>query len=80
MWRGAIGLGLELKREAKEMTQEERIINHLMSGKSLTAAQAYDKFDCMRLAARIYNIRTAIKVKVQMLKLPNGKMVAQYRI
>jgi hypothetical protein len=62
------------------LTQQEQIINHLSEGKPLTAAYAYHKWKCMRLAARIYDIRTALKVKAERLKLPSGKTVAQYRI
>jgi hypothetical protein len=43
-------------------TQEDRIIDWLAAGHALTAAQAYAKFGCLRLAARIYDLRRVIKI------------------
>ncbi len=62
------------------MSQNQQILNHLQSGKKLTAIQALNKFDCFRLSARIgdikelgYNIQT-IPIK------KNGKRFAQYSL
>lgn len=39
------------------MTQRDQIWAHLESGKTLTPIQALDKFGCLRLAARIHELR-----------------------
>ena len=39
------------------MTQNEAILNHLKSGNSITPRDAYLKFACLRLAARIKDLR-----------------------
>lgn len=59
----------------------EQIVKHLLSGRSITALQALEKFQCMRLGARIYDLRQdgwdIIKTSKH---LPNGKIVAKYRL
>ena len=40
------------------MSQNTDILMHLKSGKTLTSLQALSLFNCMRLAARIENIRS----------------------
>lgn len=42
----------------KEITsQKQAIINHLMSGKSITALEAIQKYGCTRLATRIFELK-----------------------
>ena len=40
-----------------EKTQREAIATYLKSGKSLTALEALSKFGCMRLGARIWELK-----------------------
>ena len=40
------------------MTQTQRILIYLKSGKSLTPLEALKKFGCFRLAARISDLRS----------------------
>ena len=40
------------------MSQKEKILKHLLSGKSITPIQALNKFGCFRLGARIHNLRS----------------------
>ena len=40
------------------MTQAQRILIYLKTGKSLTPLEALKKFGCFRLAARISNLRS----------------------
>jgi hypothetical protein len=40
-------------------SQEDRILRHLERGRGLTALQALEKFGCMRLGARILDLRRA---------------------
>ena len=39
------------------MSQRDRILAHLKSGKPLTGLEALDRFGCFRLAARIGELR-----------------------
>ena len=39
------------------MSQNARILNHLKSGNKLTPLAALRQFGCLRLAARIYDLR-----------------------
>ena len=41
------------------MTQSDRILRHLEAGGSLTALGALERFGCLRLAARIADLRAA---------------------
>lgn len=66
-----------------KLSQEKKILAHLKSGRSLTALQALNKFQCLRLASRIYDINRKLypkKVKVTMIATPSGKTIAEYRI
>lgn len=40
------------------MTQTQRILIYLKTGKSLTPLEALQKFGCLRLAARISDLRS----------------------
>jgi hypothetical protein len=40
-----------------EKTQREQIVKYLLSGRSITALEALNKFGCMRLGARIYELK-----------------------
>ncbi len=62
------------------MSQNEAIIEHLLAGNSITSLEAYLKFKCLRLAARIAEIRQAIRIETTTVELPSGKRVAQYRL
>ena len=41
------------------MTQTEAIRKHLQAGKTITPLQALKRYDCLRLAARIADLRRA---------------------
>ena len=63
------------------MKQGEQILKHLRSGKHLTALEALQRFDCLRLAARVKDLRNeGHAITKQMVELPNGKRVAKYRM
>lgn len=38
-------------------TQNQRILDYLKEGKSITPLEALHRFDCFRLSARIHNLR-----------------------
>lgn len=62
------------------MSQNEKITQHLLKGKKLTALQALDKFGCFRLASRIREIRQGLPVKTEMIKTKSGARIARYSI
>ena len=62
------------------MSQKEEILNHLKSGKTLTALQAVEKFGCLRLGSRIHELkREGNKIKTELVTL-NKKNLAVYSI
>ena len=60
-------------------TQNGDIIDHLAKGKTLTAAQAYAKFGCLRLAARIAELRKVVHIETTLI-WQGSRHWAQYRI
>ena len=61
-------------------SQKEAILKHLKSGRILTALDALSKFDCMRLGARIYDLREeGHKIETNMVKISKTKKIAVYR-
>ena len=70
-----------LYSKLKTMTQKEKIKKHLMKGKSLTAIQALNLFNCFRLAARIADLRNeGMKIITENFTLKNGKNIAKYTL
>lgn len=62
-------------------SQREKILKWLLSGKTLTSLQAILRFGCLRLPARIYEIRDmGHNVDSKMVEKGFGKKVAEYRI
>ena len=39
------------------MTQSDQVMEYLLTGAELTPLEALDKFGCLRLAARIWDLR-----------------------
>jgi len=42
---------------ARKRTQNNKILQHLLNGHSITPIQALEKFGCFRLGARIFELR-----------------------
>lgn len=62
-------------------TQSEQILKHLRSGKHLTALEALNRFGCLRLAARIKDLKDdGHAIESERVELANGKKVASYRL
>lgn len=60
-------------------SQKNRIFNWLLTGKPLTALQALRMFGCMRLAARIDELRNDDKRDIKTIMVEkNGKRYAKY--
>lgn len=63
------------------MTQTEAIRAHLKRGRKITAVQALAEFGCLRLAARIDELRkSGESISVERVTTRSGKHVAQYRM
>lgn len=59
--------------------QNKKIESHLARGYRITAAQAYTKYGCLRLAARINDLRNmGCKIVTNMVN-KNGKRFAEYK-
>lgn len=60
-------------------TQTESILSDLEQGKRITPLDALEDYGCFRLGARIFNLRKdGHPIARDMIKLPNGKRVAEY--
>ena len=63
------------------MTQAQVILNYLSCGKTLTSMEAFHKFQVTRLPDRIRDLRAqGYTVFTEMIRLPSGKRVAEYRL
>ena len=61
------------------MSHESAILTHLKSGRPITALDALRLYGCMRLAARVYDLRDrGHDVVARTRHLKNGKKVAEY--
>ena len=59
--------------------QQERVLAWLRAGKTLTPMEALEHIGCMRLAARIYDLRKAgWPIVTEEHSLGNGRKVARY--
>ena len=59
--------------------QTKRIKAHLDSGESITALDAFEIFGCLRLAARMHELKeSGYPFMKHMVKLDNGRSVACY--
>lgn len=70
--------------EKTSQTQNGKILKALLNGERLTQLDAYTRFNCTRLGARIYDIKNMNeeyknKVVDRWVVLPNGKRVKEYR-
>lgn len=61
-------------------TQNAAILAHLEAGKPITPLQALERFNCLRLSARIYDLRCAGYPIESRRITRNGKSFAQYRM
>lgn len=71
--------------EKTSQTQNGKILKALLNGERLTQLDAYTRFNCTRLGARIFDIKNMNeeyknKVVDRWVVLPNGKRVKEYRL
>lgn len=60
-------------------SQNQLIKAHLESGQLITSYDALELYGCIRLAARIYELKqSGYAVDKETMELPNGKRVASY--
>ena len=63
------------------MTQRNDILTYLQSGRSLTPLEALDLFGCMRLGARIWDLKAeGYDIEARTLDIGKGKHVASYSL
>ena len=61
-------------------SQATRILGHLASGKAITPLQALSRFGCLRLGARVYELkRRGHRIATDIVS-KGGKRVAEYRL
>lgn len=65
------------------MRQNQRILKHLLSGRSITQLEAMNEYGIMRLGARVYElIQDGYPIQKQMINVKNRRgepcMVARY--
>ena len=63
-----------------ELTQNQKILDYLKSGKTLTPLLALEKFGCFRLSARIFNLRQEGNPIVTENVTRKGKTFAEYSL
>lgn len=63
-------------------SQNDMIKSYLLEGNSLTALEALVKFGCLRLSARIYDLRNrhGLPIISRKIILYNGRRVKEYFI
>lgn len=63
------------------ITQNQQIKAHLLSGRKLTSLEALHQFGCLRLSGRIHDLRKeGMKIQSETKTLDNKKRVAEYSI
>lgn len=62
------------------MSQSDAILNHLKSGKPITALEALNNYGCFRLAARVNDLREEGHHILTETVCRNGKAYAVYLI
>ena len=64
---------------APAVSQNDRILRHLRTGRGLTALQALNLFGCLRLAARINDLRRqGHQISSETVTREDGKRYAMY--
>ncbi|KKP28317.1 MAG: hypothetical protein UR18_C0006G0029 [Candidatus Nomurabacteria bacterium GW2011_GWE2_31_40] len=65
------------------MNQNQQILNYMLEGNKITPLEALQKFNCLRLGARIWDLEKeypALKIKHDLIEVESGKHVAEYSI
>lgn len=71
----------ENANESSSKTQKALILKALQQGDRLTHLDAEKRFNCLRLGARIYDLKQqGHKIERRMIVVPSGKCVTEYRL
>ena len=63
------------------MNTTDKIATLLEKGRSITPIQALEKFGCLRLSARIHDLKaTGMRIETISHKTNTGKRVAKYKL
>ena len=63
------------------MSQCDQILYYLRDGNTLTPQECNQRFDCMTLSQRVGELKKqGHNIVSEMVTLPNGKRVAEYRL
>lgn len=70
------------ENEKTSQSQNARIAKYLQEGNSITPLDALNLFGCLRLGARIADIKEKYNMHIvtNMVTTPNGKRVASYKL
>ena len=69
------------QNQRQSQSQNTKILAHLKNGGRVTSLSALEDFGCLRLSARIKELRDrGHNVQSETITLPNGKRVSQYFI
>lgn len=69
------------QNETTSQTQSAQILKALKNGDRLTHLDAEKRFNCLRLGARIYDLKQhGHKIERRMIVVPSSKCVAEYRL
>ena len=61
-------------------SQNKQILKHLKQGKTITSLEALYLFNCLRLSARIHDLRSfGFSIKTKNV-IKNGKRIAEYKL
>lgn len=61
------------------MTQTEQILNHMKRGRTVSALNALNLFGCLRLAARIHELKSrGHDIKRDSVQVSRGRRIAVY--
>ena len=70
-----------MSTDPSKQSQVKMILEHLESGRAITPITALKRFKCMRLAARIADLRfQEHKIKTEIITNANGKRYASYSL
>jgi Helix-turn-helix domain len=61
-------------------SQNEEILAHLKKGRSISPIEALERFGCMRLGGRIYELKKQGHQIETVMVQQNGKRYAEYRL
>lgn len=65
--------------ESQSQSQNARILSHLKNGGRITSLEALNQFGCLRLSARIKDLRDrGYEIQSQFIDVPSGKRVKEY--